>query len=176
MLALLLLGCQAWASESMADMEMMMNSKEVQNYYFICGTPMMYEQSAWIAHFLATLARNNELASKKKNIDVKDWPWYKTKFDLNQFVNYIESKAGAFNTRSFKTTQVDGGVWIYGNADEMMLSAYMHPTKWHSAGIVSGATGQVLPSDVKSVAPGQWCVVFGNPHSPSGSKPVYKVE
>ena len=159
MLVLVLLGCQALASE-------MMDFEDATNRPLsICDSSPMFIQARFemVLRFLG------------KKVGVMNWPLRLDSFNVNSFVDYLERKVGTFKTRSFKTTHVDGGVWIHGAADEIMLSAYMHPSRNHSAAILAGATGQVLPAKQKIVGPGQWCVVFGNPNSTRGNKPLYKI-
>ena len=51
-------------------------------------------------------------------------------FDENMFLDVTERQLGStFQTRQFTRTKVDGGVWIRGHADELVMSAYMHPRR-----------------------------------------------
>ena len=76
-----------------------------------------------------------------------------------------------FQTRQFTRTKVDGGVWIRGHADELVMSAYMHPTKAHSVAIRSGATAKILPEKNEVAPAGTWAIAFGN-----GNEALYKIE
>ena len=103
--------------------------------------------------------------------------WRATHFDENQFLDDVERRLGrAFQTRQFTRTKVDGGVWVRGRADELVLSAYMHPSKYHSVGVRSGATAKILPEKVDSVPPGVWAIAFGHPGSASGNEALYKID
>ena len=97
-------------------------------------------------------------------------------FDEHQFLDIAEKQLGrSFKTRLFTRTQVDGGVWIRGQADELMLSAYNHPTKAHSVAIRSGATAKILPEKVEVAPAGCWAVAVGNPGSSHGNEALYKI-
>ena len=98
-------------------------------------------------------------------------------FDENMFLDVAEKQLGrTFQTRQFTRTKVDGGVWIRGHADELVMSAYMHPTKAHSVAIRSGATAKILPEKVEVAPAGTWAVAFGNPQSAQGNEALYKIE
>ena len=99
------------------------------------------------------------------------------RFDENMFLDVAEKQLGrTFRTRQFTRSQVDGGVWIRGHADELVMSAYMHPTKAHSVAIRSGATAKILPEKVDVAPAGTWAVAFGNPGSAQGNEALYKIE
>ena len=98
-------------------------------------------------------------------------------FDENMFLDVAERQLGrTFQTRQFTRTKVDGGVWIRGHADELVMSAYMHPTKAHSVAIRSGATAKILPEKVEVAPAGAWAVAFGNPQSAHGNEALYRIE
>ena len=98
-------------------------------------------------------------------------------FDENMFLDVAERQLGStFQTRQFTRTKVDGGVWIRGHADELVMSAYMHPTKAHSVAIRSGATAKILPEKVEVAPAGTWAVAFGNPGTAHGNEALYKIE
>ena len=97
-------------------------------------------------------------------------------FNEHQMLDHLEKQLGrTFKTRQFTRTQVDGGVWIRGQADELVLSAYNHPTKAHTVAIRSGATAKILPEKVEVAPAGAWAVAFGNPHSSHGNEALYKI-
>ena len=99
------------------------------------------------------------------------------RFDENMFLDVAEKQLGrTFQTRQFTRSQVDGGVWIRGHADELVMSAYMHPTKAHSVAIRSGATAKILPEKVEVAPAGTWAVAFGNPGTAQGNEALYKIE
>ena len=99
------------------------------------------------------------------------------RFDENMFLDVAEKQLGrTFRTRQFTRSQVDGGVWIRGHADELVMSAYMHPTKAHSVAIRSGATAKILPEKVEIAPAGTWAVAFGNPGTAQGNEALYKIE
>ena len=99
------------------------------------------------------------------------------RFDENMFLDVAEKQLGrTFRTRQFTRSQVDGGVWIRGHADELVMSAYMHPTKAHSVAIRSGATAKILPEKVEVAPAGTWAVAFGNPGTAQGNEALYKIE
>ena len=98
-------------------------------------------------------------------------------FDENMVLDVAERQLGrTFQTRQFTRTKVDGGVWIRGHADELVMSAYMHPTKAHSVAIRSGATAKILPEKVEVAPAGAWAVAFGNPQSAHGNEALYRIE
>ena len=97
-------------------------------------------------------------------------------FDEHQMLDHLEKQLErTFKNRQFTRTQVDGGVWIRGQADELVLSAYHHPTKAHSVAIRSGATAKILPEKVEVAPAGCWAVAVGNPHSSHGNEALYKI-
>ena len=83
----------------------------------------------------------------------------------------------SFKSYQLKKTEVDGGIWIRGTVDGWMsLSAFMHPTKRHGAGIYCGKYGQVHPYGNSFDKPGDWTVAFGNATFCGLSYPVYRIE
>ena len=124
----------------------------------------------------------------EENAEANGWFWDVVKtvfgwifgrgvrFDENKFLDQLETKLGRnFQTRKFTRSQVEGGVWIRGNADELTLSAFVHPSKSHSVGIRSGATSKILPEKIEVAPPGCWAVAFGNAGSVGGNEALYKI-
>ena len=99
------------------------------------------------------------------------------RFNETEFLDTAEKRLNVtFKTRSITRKHVGGGTWVHGTADEYVLSAYMHATKRHSAGIFSGKYKRVLPDERIIAMPGQWSIVFGNPGSSSRRHfPLYRV-
>ena len=98
-------------------------------------------------------------------------------FDENSFLDAVERQLGrTFTTRQFTRTRVEGGTWIHGHADELVLSAYNHPLRNHSVAIRSGATAKLLPEKIESAPPGCWAIAFGNPGSAEGNEALYKLD
>ena len=159
MLVLVLLGCQALASEFMSEMQM--NDLHI-----------MIEPPPWGGQELL-------LFIQKRNMSVHSWFLPTREFDVNKFVAQLEKTVGPFESRQLRKSYVGGGIWIRGTLDEFMLSAYMHPTRQHRAGIRSGATGKILPDEfvwTDARRPGNWFIAVGNPHSSYGNEPLYMVE
>ena len=112
------------------------------------------------------------------------WVWdnvvgkiFRGNFNEHEMLDHFEHQLGrTFQTRQFTRTKVDGGVWIRGHADELVMSAYMHPTKAHSVAIRSGATAKILPEKNEVAPAGTWAIAFGNPGSAQGNEALYKIE
>ena len=96
--------------------------------------------------------------------------WMASSFNVDRFLDHAEKALGThFKTRNITRTWKDGGLWIYGNADQMRLSAYWHPTKNHTSAIhkfsiLAGgmADNQMVPSELKIAPPKVWVVTFAN--------------
>lgn len=76
--------------------------------------------------------------------------------DINQLITQIGHglSGGAFNDRTFP----DGSRFVSCIDNGQVLSAYNHPTKWHSASVDGGIGGQTAKSEKP---PGQWAVAIG---------------
>ena len=113
------------------------------------------------------------------NKTVTSWVLSKgTAFNVNSFLDGVEKILGTpFKSRSITMNAVLGGIWIRGTVDGWMsLSAFMHPTKRHGAGIYCGKYGQVHPYGNSFDKPGDWTVAFGNATFCGLSYPVYRIE
>ena len=133
--------------------------------------------SEWMGETEENLAWDWIKKVGKVVVDVVRWIFVRGQhFDEHQFLDIAEKQLGCtFKNRQFTRTQVDGRVWICGNADELVLSAYHHPTKAHSVAIHSGATAKILPEKVEVAPAGAWAIAFGNPGSSHGNEALYKV-
>ena len=153
MFLLALLGCQAFASDSHWKSEV---DKESNTFW-----------SAIVALLAQTYWKRT----------VTSWVIpYGTTFREGEFLDAAEKRLNmTLAPRNISTTEADGGIWIHGNAGKLTLSAYYHPTKLHMAGIYSGKTGQILPVKNLTAAAGTWVVAFGNPGTPNGNFPLYRV-
>ena len=101
---------------------------------------------------------------------------FREPFDVHELLDRVEKYLPQpFRIRNITQTHVDGGVWIHGHADEMMISAYMHPSKDHSAAIYSRGWGKSLPQKAEIAPPGLWSVAFGNPGSVQGNRAIYRI-
>ena len=133
---------------------------------FVVNVPEMEENGFW--DWITSAAKwvwNNVLSKI-----------FRGNFNEHEMLDQFEKQLGrTFQTRQFTRSKVDGGVWIRGHADELVLSAYMHPTKAHSVAIRSGATAKILPEKIEVAPAGAWAIAFGNPGS-EHSEALYKVE
>ena len=150
MLILALLGCQAFASESNWKGE-----ADVESNRFII--PSM-GQLRW-------------------QWTVTSWTVPKnTKFDEKVCIDYLQKRLNVtFKSHYVQKVDVSGGTWIRGTADGLSLSAFMHPTKSHRAGVYCGRTEEVLPENPWNSGPGLWAIAFGNATSCNWNVPVYKI-
>ena len=112
----------------------------------------------------------------KPLIITRIWKKNDVQFNEHIFLDQTERQLGrTFQVREFTRTHVDGGVWIRGHADELVVSAYMHPTKPHSAAIRSSVTAKILPEKIKAAPAGSWAIACGNP-GPHVNEPLYRIE
>ena len=156
MFLLALLGCQAFASTWKGEADLEDNGWWED---FVKATKQGWEK------FVASTQRWTVTGSA-----VKD-------FDDKAFLDAAEKRLNVtFQHRQVTRSQVAGGTWIRGTADGYVLSAYIHPNKVHYAGVFSGKYGKVLPEKLTPVMPGMWAVAFGNPGSPEGNFPLYRVQ
>ena len=72
--------------------------------------------------------------------------------------------------------KVDGGVWVSGKADDVLFSAYYHPTRRHCATVKSGVDGRIHPGVKEWVEPGQWAVAYAISRADSGNEGHYELE
>ena len=74
--------------------------------------------------------------------------------DVN--VNDLLRQIAGFAPSSYNDRYPDGGRWISVQSDGIVISAYFHPTKWHSATVKTGFRHDRV---AKSEAPpGKWAV------------------
>ena len=108
---------------------------------------------------------------------IRGWTYRKgLRFDETKFFDYVEARLGVrFKHRQMQKKEVDGGTWVRGYADGMQLSAFMHPTKRHAAGIYCGKVGKVQPEKPSIAEPGAWAFAFGNATSCGVQYPVYRI-
>ena len=149
MFLLALLGCQAFASDSNAKGEADLESNEANSFLMTYKT--------WRSSVTSRVFPKGSF------------------FDEKGCVAYLEKKLwDRFKSYQLKKTEVGGGTWIRGTVDGLSLSAFMHRTKRHAAGVFCGKTGKVQPNYEEIVEPGNWAVAFGNATSCGLSSPVYK--
>ena len=99
-----------------------------------------------------------------------------TSFDEKGCIDHIQKKLNVtFKSHQIKKTEARGGTWIRGTVDGLELSAYMHPTKNHTAGIYCGKTGMIEPAKPAIAEPGCWAVAFGNAMSSYWNHYLYKI-
>ena len=84
-------------------------------------------------------------------------------FDEKELIDHIQKRYNVtFNSSDIKKSEADGGIWIRGSVDRLRLSAYMHPTKRHIAGVYCEKTDSALPGTFSIARPGAWSVAFGS--------------
>ena len=99
-------------------------------------------------------------------------------FDPTKFLDAAEKILGTpFRSRKITTTKfTDVGKWIRGTADEMVLAAYWHSTKNHTAYFyrMSFTFRGTLPKKRTIAPPGRWAIAFGNPGNALNTIPMYE--
>ena len=183
MLVLVLLGYQALASEwkGEANLDAMLfesapsrslDTRHEQENYLVGGIP---RPITWNVGSLngAQNDGTDTIAKLYKSMAhkvVRLALLQKFNFQGEDFFSFLERLLGrTFKNRHIITTRVDGGLWIFGTADELTLSAYSHPTKRHIADVQYDAGQPVW------ALPDRWAITCGNMGSAPG-KPYYKVE
>ena len=103
--------------------------------------------------------------------------WQNVKFDGDIFFSFLEKMQNRqFQIRNVTTTHVDGGILIHGTADDQTLCAYYHPTRRHRSGIQSGCTGAFFPYPTWQnwADAGRWAVACGQILCPE-YRPLYEL-
>ena len=147
MFLLALLGCQAFASDSNWKSEAAVESNDA-NFMF---QAWRYVVVNWIVP--------------------KD-----TGFEENAIIDHLENRLNVkAKSYQIQKTEEKGGTWIRGTVNGLHLSAFMHPTKRHTAGIFTVFAQKVLPEKRLVAKPGDWAVAFGNTTVSLGVAPVYQI-
>lgn len=90
---------------------------------------------------------------------------------------YLEDLGVETKFAKMKTKKVGrGGVWIYGQAENTVFTAFYHPTKPHTVQIRAGQKGDVLPENPQWVPAGSWAVVSTESDDTTRSKVFYKIQ
>ena len=97
------------------------------------------------------------------------------KATIDDVASFIEKlREVKFTSKSGKKVIVDGGVWITGKLDNVIFSAYWHPTKVHTCTVQTGKDAILLPSVKQWVLPGKWALVASEMRS-SGNYAFYEI-
>jgi len=94
--------------------------------------------------------------------------------DINVLLDQIGNAIGyVLDVRKASRSNPDGGVWLSGVQDNLVYSAYFHPSRKHRTSVKPGRYASVFPSTKDWVPAGQWAVTYTSASRLGGNKAYY---
>ena len=130
------------------------------------------ELDAVISDISRLFSRNSEMNGDELYKTVS----YKARdFDGDRLLKALELRQGrSFTTWHVSRRDVDGGVWSYGYADDVVFSAYYHESAAHEAAI--GTSQGAVEARSPQADAGTWAVVYSRTSSPRKHRALYRVQ
>jgi len=94
--------------------------------------------------------------------------------DINVLLDQIGKAIGyVLDVRKASRSNPDGGVWLSGIQDNLVYSAYYHPSREHRTSVKPGHWATVFPASQDWVPAGKWAVTYTTASKLGGNHAYY---